>query len=246
MPRLPDGGPNPYAPPAASLEQDVPPLGRSTPFRSLKPLAQTITVLLVIYMVLQVVHIAHLGAAIHSMHGVLEGGASESVEVKSIERRLAVTNGVPSFFYLPVMVLFCVFVFRANKNVRTLDLIEPHFTPGWAVGVFFVPVWNLYKPYLAMREIWQGSSPDPDEVVVASSLRGPSLLKWWWGLFVASFVEVEGFNQGAGAAAFIGRAEMAIVGHVVELTAAVLAIAVVRGVAARQDRWQRLRPTQLT
>jgi len=240
------GPPNPYAPPTASLEHDGSALHAPAGFRSPKALAQTITVLLAMYIVVQVVHIAHLAAAIQAMYRVLAGVASESVEAAAIDRRMTVINGLPALTYLPAAVLFCMFVFRANKNLRALDLIHPQFSPGWAVGVFFIPIWNFYKPYQVMREIWEGSTPDPDAVVVASSLRGPPLLKWWWGLYVASFIHVQVFDQRAGASALIWRAEKALAGNVVNLVAAVLAIAVVRGVAARQDARQRLRAAPLT
>ena len=56
---------------------------------------------------------------------------------------------------------------------------------GWAAGYFFIPIMNLWKPYQAMKEIWQGSDPDP--TVHAFSVRVPALLPWWWGLFLGLF-----------------------------------------------------------
>ena len=246
MPQPPAGRLRPNAPPTASLEHDRPALRPTDSIRSLQSLALPITVLLDLYVVVQVVHLAHLGAAIQAMQSVLDGGASLDVTGSAIDRRAAIIKNLPALVHLPLAVLFCLFVARANRNVRALHVLEPRFTPAWAVGVFFIPVWNFYKPYQVMRELWQGSNPDSDPVVIASSLRGTPLLMWWWALYVASFVQVQGFYQGPGPAAFIGRAEMAMVGHLVDLAAALLAIAVVRGLAARQDACQRVAAARLT
>ena len=53
-------------------------------------------------------------------------------------------------------------------------------TPGWAVGWYFVPIANLWKPFQAMKEIWLGSH-------YGANWEGGSatdLLNWWWGLYI--------------------------------------------------------------
>jgi hypothetical protein len=56
------------------------------------------------------------------------------------------------------------------------------FTPGWSVGWFFVPFLNLVRPYRAMKEIWQASH-DPHHWKMQP---GSAILRWWWGLWLAS------------------------------------------------------------
>lgn len=54
------------------------------------------------------------------------------------------------------------------------------FTPGWAVGWYFVPIAWFWKPYQAMREIWQASvNPTSwrEQPVTAA-------LHWWWTLWI--------------------------------------------------------------
>jgi len=34
------------------------------------------------------------------------------------------------------------------------------YTPGWSVGWFFVPLYNFYKPYRAITELYLASDPD--------------------------------------------------------------------------------------
>jgi hypothetical protein len=51
---------------------------------------------------------------------------------------------------------FFVWFYRACANGRRFAP-ELQFTPGWAVGCFFVPLMNLFLPYQAMQEVWKVS-----------------------------------------------------------------------------------------
>lgn len=77
------------------------------------------------------------------------------------------------------------------------------FTPGWAAGWFFVPFANLFKPYRAMREIYQASDPDRDDDADESALlslhwsngSAPTQMKLWWGSWILmSFLDNASFR----------------------------------------------------
>jgi hypothetical protein len=85
---------------------------------------------------------------------------------------------------------FLIWFHRAHKNLPGLGERGLLFTPGWAVGFFFVPFLNLVRPFQAMREIWYGSDPgrlDPETGLERSGdghpLGTPLLVGWWWALF---------------------------------------------------------------
>ena len=69
----------------------------------------------------------------------------------------------------------------ANSNARALGARKMAFTPGGAVGWYFVPIANLWKPYQAMREIWKASAGP------LGWQRRPvsALLPCWWLLAIA-------------------------------------------------------------
>jgi hypothetical protein len=75
-----------------------------------------------------------------------------------------------------------MWIYRANWNVRQLGAKDMRFTPGWAVGWFFVPFLNLWKPYQAMREIWMASASPANW----HAQPVPLLLHVWWFLWVGS------------------------------------------------------------
>jgi len=52
-------------------------------------------------------------------------------------------------------VFFCIWIYNANEIAGSISQTKMQFTPGWAVGWFFIPLMNLVMPYRVMTEIWQ-------------------------------------------------------------------------------------------
>jgi len=75
-------------------------------------------------------------------------------------------------------ITFLRWIYRSNKNLRALSGESMVFTPGWSVGWYFIPIANLWKPYQAMKEIWDVSHKNNsiDHAVVG----------WWWVLWLTS------------------------------------------------------------
>jgi len=84
-----------------------------------------------------------------------------------------------------VIVLFCIWIYRANYNARQLGAIDMQFSPGWAVGWYFIPIAHFWKPYQAMREIWQASA---DPARWQQQPRGTILPLWWTFFLISNFV----------------------------------------------------------
>ena len=88
--------------------------------------------------------------------------------------------------YLIVLVLAFIFVGRwiyfSAKNVRAFGATGLTIRPGWAVGWYFIPIANLWKPYQAMKEIWQASSEPLDWQFRPI----PGLMPAWWTLWIVS------------------------------------------------------------
>lgn len=74
-------------------------------------------------------------------------------------------------------------MWRANKNAHSLASgIET--SPGWAWGAFFIPIWNLFKPFQTMSEIWR-SAENP---VSWRGMSTPVIVMVWWGLWIGAGV----------------------------------------------------------
>ena len=103
-------------------------------------------------------------------------------EVASNDLRQQIVASLRVINFVVVIVLFCIWIYRANYNARQLGAADMQFTPGWAVGWYFIPIANLWKPYQAMREIWQASASPAHW---QQQPRG-SVLPLWWTFFLLS------------------------------------------------------------
>ncbi len=96
----------------------------------------------------QVSRIAHHTRAFGAFSETGEAAASPATAGYAV--LLAATS-------LTTAVLVSKWIYRANCNARALGASGMAFSPRAAVGWYFVPVANLWKPYQAMKEIWQAS-----------------------------------------------------------------------------------------
>ncbi|HMA36213.1 MAG TPA: DUF4328 domain-containing protein [Chloroflexia bacterium] len=77
-------------------------------------------------------------------------------------------------------VLFLIWIYRAHRNLPALGAACLKYSPGWAVGGFFVPFVSLVLPFRVMAEIWKASQPEgnlADDVVwqgIDTPMRLPS------------------------------------------------------------------------
>ena len=58
---------------------------------------------------------------------------------------------------------------------------------GWAIGAWFVPILNLFRPKQIMNDIWRGSFSHPGAGKTWRLTTVSGLVHWWWGLWIASF-----------------------------------------------------------
>ncbi len=75
---------------------------------------------------------------------------------------------------LATVVVWLVWQHRSQSNLFAARLAGLRYTPGWAVGWWFVPFANLVMPFRTMRELWTKSGVD----------AAPRELVPWWVLEV--------------------------------------------------------------
>ncbi len=81
-------------------------------------------------------------------------------------------------------VIILRWIYRANQIARAKGAQDMTVTPGWSVGWYFVPVMWFWKPYQAMKEIWQATVSPSDW----HSVETPGIFPLWWALFIGSNV----------------------------------------------------------
>ena len=139
-------------------------------------LTKTLCLLLWISLAMAVISTGHSGISI--MTNQPPRAETDPISLRDIiELLLGLLNLV---IFITTVVFFCMWTHRANRNARALGATHLQFTPGWAVGWFFIPIANLWKPRQVMREIWHAShnpQAGPDETT-------PTVVSNWWTLWL--------------------------------------------------------------
>ena len=152
---------------------------------------------------------------------------------------------VQVLIYIATVVFFLVWLFRVYKNLTPLQAPNPEYTPGWAVGWWFIPFANLVKPFQVVREAWLQSDPDFDQNLnfLSNSISPPVFFGFWWGFWLLSNISgnivgrIEPEGNAMGQAYAIGY----IISSILTIAAAALAIMVVKSITQRQEqRYQNL------
>ncbi len=85
-----------------------------------------------------------------------------------------------SVTFIGSVIVVAMWIHRAHANLHEAGIAPLTFTPGWAVGWYFIPIMNLFKPFQAMRELWTESHQVSD----GFSAQAPGNLGAWWGAWI--------------------------------------------------------------
>lgn len=174
---------NPYQAPTFTESAPVQYAHSSYQYRSLRVLAYLITILI------SLVCLCYVGMSVVQTFGeqMFPEFSNPNADVSSqMEMNLIYLSTGFALLSLPVyigsVVVICMFMYRANANVRACGAVGLDFTPGWAGGWWFVPIMNLFKPYQAMKEIHQASHEPVDRAWRKHST--PVYLPAWWACWL--------------------------------------------------------------
>lgn len=154
--------------------------------------------------------------------------------------------GLIALFKIPILlatiVLFLCWLYRAHANLEHLRPTHLEFTPGWAVGWWFIPFLNLVRPYQVVREVWWESNPEvPEEqpFLSASLHSAPTYVGLWWAAWIISNIfdnissRIYDLDSMQNLSTF---GTVAVISGVLGAVAAILAIMVVRDITDRQEK----------
>jgi hypothetical protein len=159
--------------------------------------------------------------------GIYSSGALATAAAEANDQRQKVIGLFQAGVAITTIILFAMWIYRANFNARSLGAQNMKFTPGWSVGYYFIPFLNLWRPYQAMKEIWKASkNPTSWE----SEERG-AILPWWWFLFlIAGMFDNASFRTSMSAKEIHGlitSTGITIASNVVSILATIIALVLV-------------------
>lgn len=132
-----------------------------------------------------------------------------------------------------------MWVHAANRAARELGAGEMQFTPGWAVGWFFVPIANFFQPYRVVNELWKASDPErprSDSTAWKHAPSPPLIAGWWIALIVEGVLSRVISIAGDDTIEELQRlTQLYIAADALGILTAFLAIQVVRGIDRRQQ-----------
>lgn len=141
--------------------------------------------------------------------------------------------------YIVCAVVFIQWFRRAYYNLHIVfsDLSNGE---GWAAGAWFVPIANLYMPYQIMKELYKKT-----DLALRHNSEGYqstmniAIVGWWWGLWVTNnlFANVstrlslnaETIDE------LISSSMLDMIGSVISIASALLAIRVIKGYTEIED-----------
>lgn len=88
--------------------------------------------------------------------------------------------------YIATVVCLLMWLYRSYKNLPSFGTPSRNvrYSPGWAVGSFFIPFVNLVVPYRAVKELWRKSVPPAHAFLGNAS--PPTWFPLWWLFWLLS------------------------------------------------------------
>ncbi len=86
-----------------------------------------------------------------------------------------------AFSILSALVYFIILlklIGRFKHNAMVVTRVKYEQTPGWSIGYFFIPILNLFRPYQAVAEMWEGCKCAPSNGLVGA----------WWACYLITMI----------------------------------------------------------
>ena len=223
-------------------------------FRPAKGRANWATFFLLVYGAIAIASILSTIAEIGLLQRIDNREFVSNAEIAANDRRLAILGLLNFASFIAAAVAFLAWIRRASANLAPLGVSWQRFSPGWAVGAWFVPIVCLFRPYQIMAEIWRDSLPEiapENRGARGRSLTSPLLGFWWAAWLVSGWIgnftlplffsanvsfDVDGLI----------RANLAsIAAGIISLAALTLAVLLVRRITSNQDQKHAARQTMI-
>ena len=109
--------------------------------------------------------------------------AGSDAVVASDERLVAGGAALLATFFVST-ILWLLWFHRAYRNVESFGLVEMRFGTGWAVGGWFVPILNWFRPKQIANDIWRGTDRRPFQWWAEPPVA--PLVHWWWAAWLVA------------------------------------------------------------
>ncbi|MBI3409590.1 MAG: DUF4328 domain-containing protein [Planctomycetes bacterium] len=171
---------------------------------------------------------------------LIAGARVEDAEIDGNDDRQMVLGLAHFLFSIATVVVFSMWFYRAHANLKPLGAERLNYSSGWAVGYWFVPILNLFRPVQVAQEIWRNSDPNAvmEEDIRIVTPRNSTLIGFWWAAWiimnVISNISVQATFAVNSPETLRAATIAGMVAEVATIIAAIFALAVVVAIDARQ------------
>jgi hypothetical protein len=173
------------------------------------------------------------------LNQAIAGNPPTRAELERSDRFLQYGGIGYALAFLISAVSYSMWFHRAYRNLPALGAKNLLTKPGWAVGCWFIPILNLFRPFQAAREIVVYSNPGYAGDKLASDVGAPDLLKLWWATWiignVLARVAMKVTESAEDASALVAARSIHALDDIILLSAAILAIFIVRRATRDQE-----------
>jgi uncharacterized protein DUF4328 len=166
--------------------------------------------------------------------GAFESQEAMEAAAEANDTRQQIVGIFQFVVFITAGVLSLKWIHRACFNARVRAKYM-QFTPGWAVGWYFIPIANFWKPYQAMKEIWENTAEQANK----SMAEGAWLLGWWWTFWIVSNIFANAaFRMSLRAEtidSLLSSTRMMLASDLVDIPLTFLFIQIVRKVSSAQE-----------
>ncbi len=195
-----------------------------------------------------------------TIDAVLSGERVTRQEAFDAEDAFAVSGLLYFAATVAAAIGFLVWFSRGYNNIPAVVRQPLRYSTGWAIGAWFIPIFNLFRPKQIANDLWRSGDPAAKDNPDWTRLTVAPLVHWWWaGWILASIVagvasmlisidpvlsdSVTAYPSGDFGQSIRDDLELEHAGAIVNgissvvlFVAAVLAIAFVNRASERQDR----------
>jgi hypothetical protein len=194
---------------------------------------QAVTVVFVITAVVCAVAVVSDYLEWQLMDRIIAGEQVTDAEATSNDNRQGTIGLVQLALIVAGAVFFIRWMYAAYRNLDVVAPAERRYSAGWAIGSWFVPIMNLFRPKQMINDIWRAGGRDTSD-----AQPGFLLLGWWllWLLssFIVNFAARSYINADTAEQAKTGSI-LYFISDAMAVVCAILAILVVRKGTDRLD-----------
>ncbi len=152
--------------------------------------AHASTAALLVSCVMQIVLIGRESAWRHGATAALSGDPAALDSLTEVNKAVLVATVIMVGSLLGVLVAFLLWLQRSYENLSALDAPPLRSTPAWAVGCFFVPLVNFFKPYQVVQEVLRVSTRSRVPAIAKDrvAIPGTQRVMVWWATWLLALV----------------------------------------------------------